>query len=173
MSLSDLSNIGSFVSALAVLASLVYLGLQTRQNVRHTRALIQQGRAARISEAALRLCELTGEPGMDRCIDAAPDVTAADLRRFLFLCRAAFISAEDSWLQRREGLLDDAAFASFEAGVRGGLFGPGVDMAWKLTRNAYEPSFRDFMDRTLSAGSGPESGSNLERWKTLTAAPAQ
>jgi hypothetical protein len=45
MNLSDLAAIGSLVSGIAVLVSLVYLAQQTRQNSKHTRALIQQGRA--------------------------------------------------------------------------------------------------------------------------------
>jgi hypothetical protein len=36
-----------------------------------------------------------------------------------------------------------------------------------------EPRFRDFMDRTLSSVNRPSLGSNLDRWKQLTAAPAE
>ena len=45
MSLSDLASIGSLVSGVAVLVSLIYLSQQTRQNTKHSRALIQQGRS--------------------------------------------------------------------------------------------------------------------------------
>ena len=44
MSLPDLASIGSLVSGVAVLLSLVYLAQQTRQNSKHTMALIHQGR---------------------------------------------------------------------------------------------------------------------------------
>jgi hypothetical protein len=36
-----------------------------------------------------------------------------------------------------------------------------------------EPRFREFMDRTPSSVSRPSLGSNLERWKQLTASPAE
>jgi hypothetical protein len=45
MSLSDLASISNLVSSVAVLASLVYLAQQIRQNTKHTRTLIQQGRS--------------------------------------------------------------------------------------------------------------------------------
>ena len=45
MSLSDLAAIATVISGLAVLGSMIYLAQQTRQNSKHTRALIQQGRA--------------------------------------------------------------------------------------------------------------------------------
>ena len=48
MTLSDLAAIGSLASGVAVLVSLIYLGLQVHQSAKHTRALILQGRAERI-----------------------------------------------------------------------------------------------------------------------------
>lgn len=168
MSLSDLSNLGSFVSGVAVLISLAYLSFQIRQNTKHSRALIQQGRAGRISEAALHFADLAGEPGIVKCFDGDADITAADLRRFLFMCRAAFVSAEDSWLQHEEGLLSGAGFDAFEASVKGGMGGRGVQLAWALSREGYEPRFRDYMDKTLGTNSHralPASHVNLARWK--------
>jgi len=50
MTLADLSSPGSFISALAVAESLVYLGSQTHQAAKHTRAPSHQGRAARLTE---------------------------------------------------------------------------------------------------------------------------
>ena len=49
MSLSDLASIGSLVSGIAVLVSLVYISQQTKQNSKHTRALIHQGRIGQTS----------------------------------------------------------------------------------------------------------------------------
>ncbi len=47
MSLSEVASIATAISGLAVTVSLIYLAIQTRQNVRHTTALIHQGTAAR------------------------------------------------------------------------------------------------------------------------------
>ena len=47
MTLSDLAAIGSLVSGLAVLVSLVYVSIQIRQTERNQRALINQGAMAR------------------------------------------------------------------------------------------------------------------------------
>ena len=58
MSLSDLAAIGSLISGVAVLISLIYLARQMRQNTKHTRALIQQGRVERISNQLGRLSKI-------------------------------------------------------------------------------------------------------------------
>jgi hypothetical protein len=148
MSLTDLASFGSFVSAVAVVISLIYLALQIRQNTRHSQALIQQGRAARIADTSLKLAELRGDDGINACFDGSPDVSARDVARFLFTTRSILISAEDSFFQAEEGLLSPIAFESVMASIRSGMMrSPGLNAAWRLTRHGYEPQFRDFMDR--------------------------
>ena len=53
MVLSDIASIATAISGLAVTASLIYVGIQTKQNVRHTRALVHQGTAARTTNILL------------------------------------------------------------------------------------------------------------------------
>jgi hypothetical protein len=149
MSLADLSSIGSLLSSVAVLVSLIYLGLQTHQNAKHSRALIQQGRAARVADTALRIAELRDSDGIDKCFMGARDVSPKDLARFTNICRAIFMSAEDSFLQHEQGLLDATAFESFEASLRSGMGAPGVAAGWVLTRDMYEPKFRAYMNGML------------------------
>ena len=175
MTLSDLASIGSLISGVAVLASLIYLAQQTRQNVRHSRALIQQGRAARISDTALRLAELRESDAIDRCFEGSPEVSAKDLARFLFLCRAIFVSAEDSYFQHQQGLLDDMAFESFESSVKSGMGAGGVAAAWVMTANMYEPQFRDYMNRMMGDLKAPSARiqRGLDRWKEAIAAVSQ
>ncbi len=52
-SFQTLHPLPTSVSGLAVTASLIYVGIQTKQNVRHTRALIHQGTAARTTNILL------------------------------------------------------------------------------------------------------------------------
>lgn len=118
MTLADLSSLGSFISGIAVLVSLVYLALQVRQNTKHSQALIQQGRAARIADTALRIAKLRADDGLNGCFEGALDASAKDVSRFLNVARAVFISAEDSFLQAEQGLLGSSAFESFNASLR-------------------------------------------------------
>ena len=50
MTLADLASIGSFISGLGVLITLIYLGLQVRQAKLHQQGTIRQGRASRINK---------------------------------------------------------------------------------------------------------------------------
>jgi hypothetical protein len=125
MSLSDLASIGSLVSGIAVLISLIYLSLQVRQTEKNQKALIQQGRAARIADSVLQFAQgdliksfMKGQAG-----DA--DISAEDLARFRMIFRAMMISAEDSHFHHAQNLLDENAYASLVASMRFMLGAPG------------------------------------------------
>jgi hypothetical protein len=172
MTLADLSSIATVISGLAVLVSLIYLSLQTRQSVRHSQALIQQGRAARIADTALRLAEFRESDAIDKCFDGSGDVSAKDVARFLFICRAVFVSAEDSFFQHEQGLLDDVAFESFENSIKSGMGAAGLAAGWIMTGDMYEPKFRDYMNRSMGDLKTPSARTSrgLEAWKTAVAA---
>ena len=168
MTLSDLASVGSLISSVAVLISLVYLGLQMRQSSRHSQALIQQGRASRTVEILTRWAEFDWSDGMEACLNGSPDVTARDLRRFIGLMRAYFVNYEDSFLQHRQGLLENAAFANVEAALRATMAGPGHRAAWKVVRPAFDHAFQGYMDRVVAETTESTFAATLERWKDAT-----
>lgn len=173
MTLSDLASLGSFVSGIAVLVSLVYLSLQIKQNSKHSQALIQQGRAARISDIALRVAELRADDGLNGCFEGAPEANVKDVSRFLNVARAVFISAEDSFVQSEEGLLGSTAFESYKEGLRAGMGSPGMAAAWMMTRHMYEPKFRAFMDSTLGDLNRSVPPRSVEAWRMAMTSLAQ
>ena len=169
MTLSDLASIGSLVSGVAVLISLVYLGLQMRQSARHSQALIQQGRASRTMEILTRWAEFDWSEGMEACVSGSPAVNPRDLRRFIGLMRAYFVNYEDSFLQHSLGLLEGAAFANVEAALRTTMTGPGHRAAWQVVRDAFDRAFQDYMDGIIAETTPAAPNAALERWKAATA----
>ncbi len=170
MTLSDLASVGSLISGIAVLISLIYLSAQMRQNSRHSQALIQQGRASRTVEILTRWAEFDWTEGMEACLAGSPNVTTRDVRRFISLMRAYFVNYEDSFLQHRQGLLGDAAFANVEAALRATMTGPGHRAAWGFARSAFDRAFQDYMDEVVAGTTAVTATSVLERWKAVTAA---
>lgn len=165
MTLSDLASIGGLISGLAVLGSLIYLGLQIRQNTKHSRALIQQGRAARNTEFNLRLAEFDFSDGIEKCFAGDPDVSARDLRRYLLLTRANVLSFEDSFLQHAEGLMEGQAFEHFERTVQTAMNGHGFRAAWRLMRPTFGSDFGMYMDKLALGATGRNGPSQLTLWK--------
>ena len=158
MSLSDLASIGSFVSGLAVLVSLVFLyfqlrqfGTQIKQAEKNQRAAMGQGRNNRMVELSLRAAEPGLNPALANVFSNSKDLTAHELFQFANYARALFLNAEDTYYQHSEGLLDGELFAGFVNAMKGSVSMPAWRMMWQYHRPVHGPSFVEFVDRLIEA----------------------
>jgi hypothetical protein len=117
MSLSDLAAFGSFVSGIAVLASLVFLYFQMRQlkeqsaqQTHHMKAMIWQEMTARgvnlmLAQADEDLCAayIAGNGG-------TPSPEAIRQRQFMLQSLASSLSMEDIFRQWHAGFIADDVF---------------------------------------------------------------
>jgi hypothetical protein len=87
------------------------------------------------------------------------------------ICRATFLSGEDSFLQHKAGLLDKPAFDSFVTGAHSFFASPGLRAMWRLSSGQYGGEFREFItlivDQTPVARDADTfpSGGNYCNWK--------
>jgi hypothetical protein len=169
MSLSDLAAIASLVSTFAVLISLVYLALQVRQAEKNQQAAIRQGRATRAVDIILAAGDPALAGALPKGTAGAADITAIEFGQFNAIYGAFLASAEDTWLQHKEGLLSEAVFASFSASWRQTLAQPGVRALWTLRRHAFEAGFAAFMDRLMAEAPKAAPADFLGAWKAEAA----
>ncbi|HEX8794973.1 MAG TPA: hypothetical protein VF765_28700 [Polyangiaceae bacterium] len=173
MSLSVLASLGSFVSGFAVLISVVYLALQVRQTERNQQISIRHSRVSRTVELHLALADPAVAQAWLHGSGNPQEITQTELSQYIHLCRAYFFHFEDSFYQRQEGLLNDAAFETVVAGVRLSARSPGWRAAWKIARPNFGGRFRDFMDRLVAASAvEPPVDLSLEAWKVAFASEA-
>src|SRR5471032_579506 len=106
MSLSDLAALGSFISGIAVLVSLVFLYFQLRQvnaqsqqAERTQHATIRHTRAARIGEITLASAEPSWADAVAKGIAGDQDLSATDLRQFGAYIIARLSNSEDAFYQ--------------------------------------------------------------------------
>src|SRR6478609_4967223 len=170
MSLSVLASLGSFVSGFAVLISLIYLALQVRQTERNQQISIRHSRATRIVDLHLALADPAVAEAWLHGSVSPQEITQTELSQFINLCRALFFHFEDSFYQREEGLLNDAAFETVVAGARLSARSPGWRAAWRIARPNFGGRFLAFMDGVVAA-SAVESpvDVSLETWKVAFA----
>ena len=155
MNLSDLAALGSFVSGVAVLASLALLWFQlkqmtsqVRQSEKNQRASIRQVHSMRISEAFLGRLQYAdvwvkawnGEPLSD-----------AEVYQVMQDMSAVWFSIEDSFHQYRDGLLDEATWQANLTGLRNGLRSPYLRAAWSFIRlSTVDADFVLLVDKVIS-----------------------
>ena len=108
MDLMELGAIGELVSGAAVVASLLYVGLQVRKNTSALRANAAQGFADSINGAVLPAAG-GGEPTKAwRLASEDPSSLNDDERVYAhFMCIAAFQSHDSALLQAKLGSLDE------------------------------------------------------------------
>ena len=147
MTLSDLASLGSFVSGVAVLVSLLYLALQMRQARQHTAAQISQARV----HSGMQLNEqYVADPAFAdlfmRGIRGDRDLTDGDWFRLHFLFSSAFMLFEDDFRQYKAGLISAERHSGAVKRLSRGFQNPGYRAAWTVQREGFEPDFQAHMD---------------------------
>jgi hypothetical protein len=147
MTLSDLASLGSFVSGVAVLVSLIYLALQIRQAAKNQRAIIHQGRVEQSADRLLRLMEPELlKPFMKGLYGREPSTEELEFQQFVFAMAAIARETGDLYFQHDLGFLDEVSLRSQLVPLYAALRSPGGKAFWKLIRGTADPRFRERVD---------------------------
>ena len=158
MTLPEFATFSTAISGLAVTASLIYLALQTHQAAKHTKALIHQGNAARITEMANVFTNADMVAAIIVVNGGTPSPEEVQKRQFGYWCMALVVSMEDTFGQHEEGLISEDRFKSFRAGVAGGFMQPGMRRywaAWKSARPNAQEKFKAWVDAIIASQANP------------------
>jgi hypothetical protein len=146
MSLSDLASLGSFVSGLAVLISLVYLALQVRHAEKYQRAQITHTRTTRGIDIQTNFSAPGLAETVMRARKGATDLTEGELYLFTAYQTALFAHWEDSFYQHADGLMSERAFGTATNLMTAALTNVATRVAWRRSGSAFDAEFRGFID---------------------------
>jgi hypothetical protein len=168
MQLSDLAAVGSLVSGVAVVVSLLFLALQIRQANANQKSLMQQGRSARTVDILMKM----SDPVLSQTIWASRGGAGAEPAQILafysFAC-ACFWNYEDSFLQFRAKTLDASGWATDELTLRGLLATPAYRAVWRMARNGLNAEYRGYVDRLMQETKVAEARDAVQVWTTYFA----
>jgi hypothetical protein len=157
MSLSDLAAIGSFISGLAVLISLIFLYFQLRQvsaqviqAEKNQQATIRAARTTRVMDLMLTCTDPPVANAVLKGMRGANDLTDTEVFQFVNHSGARFFNAEDSFYQHREGLLNEFSFDGLRNGLRVSLTSAPMRVIYKHQRIMMGREFVEFMDQLLA-----------------------
>jgi len=172
LTLQDLGNIGEFVGAIGVVASLVYLALQIRQSSRqiseHTNSVlgsIEQDTDPGSSDFLLSLAQNPELARVWRLGLSDPERLSEDeATQFVMLMGAAFYLFEGPFRQYQRGLLSEDSWDPWARLISRYLRSSAV-LAWWLRRDVpFAESFVEYVDSripTSSTSGVPPSGEIL------------
>ena len=151
MNLDDLGNIGEFVGALGVIASLVYLALQIRQNTRSTRTAMYQATTRDMFEAAdLMARDADLNSIWFEGIRDFDSLSREKKRRFASYMFSLLRRYDNAHHQTNAGMIDGDWWAGISETLEYTISNPGVQSWWKEGRALFRPDFREFIDQMIS-----------------------
>ena len=165
MSLSDLAALGSFISGIAVVVTLVFLLVQTRQTVRNQRSLMQQGRTARVVDVIYRQTEPQLMDVMMRGRAGDTTLEPLQIETFLSVARASLISMEDTYLQHLLGTIDPDVWKTSTSRLADLLAQPGMRAAWNGYRPMFSRDFAEHCDRLIAKTPLTSPSDRAAQWK--------
>jgi hypothetical protein len=165
VTLEDLGNVGEFVGALAVVASLIYVALQLRQHTEQMAENAEEARHAsmeRLLENVSRWRELIiRDPEISEIFTRGSQdmrqLSEAEVLRFYLLIEQIFHTLEVYYLRCHRTTPDEWIVS--RKGLRRLLENPGVRQYYEANRGDFDPIFVEEVERVMAELSGPAAGS--------------
>ena len=148
MSLEDLGNLGEFLSALAVVVSLLYLAVQIRQNSRMLRSTASQSAARNSSDFATALIS---DRELLRLFVAGrrdlSDLSPEDRDVFSTIIINLFYSYESGFYQLQDGTIHPEVWEGRQKMIQRLLQEKGTAEWWAHSKWLFGTQFRAYVDR--------------------------
>ncbi|GAA0714453.1 hypothetical protein [Dokdonella soli] len=174
MTLATLVNIGSLISSVAVLVSLVYLNRQIRQGALNQRSKMDRGRSQQVGDWLQYIAQPDTAALILRGHAGDPSLSAVECHRYLWSMYPLFLHFEDSYFQHRDGMLGEGQYASILGHLRSQCGAPGFRSLWLHIRERFPRDFVTFVDEVMREApvGGAEIAQWTAAWKTRAAAEA-
>ncbi|MEI9885103.1 MAG: hypothetical protein WDN08_01170 [Rhizomicrobium sp.] len=169
MTLSDLASIGSFVSGLAVLISLIYLALQIRQNTQAQRVTAHQNRQDFARQFLIKLSDEATAALFIRASAGNPDLTPTEFLQFNALMRYWFLGISGVFWLHENGVIDHESTADSMEVLRNRLSEPGCRAAWYVSRKMFLPSFQALVETLVAESPVVADRREFDIWKAALA----
>jgi len=171
MDLQSLGNLGEFVSGLAVLASLVYLAFQVRQN---TQSLRTENYARALERVAVMQAQLSRDGDLaeifSKGVSDVSKLTPPQRIQLTWSLYEAFGSFEFMFHASRTRALPEEVWERWSAAVAWWLTFPGVRIWWDARPTPFTASFTAFVEATLE--NNPSDAAASQKWREFVSASA-
>ena len=160
MKLSDLASIAEIVGAVAIVVSLIYVGIQVNDSTRAVRSATANQTSTAISSWYSDLgTNFQASEVFVRGIASPKSLSPAEAAQFIYLMHGLFFQYQGAFYLTEEGTLDSDIQQSLVNTLLGVREQPGFLMYWEQRGSMFEPDFRGFVDDVIANG---DTNTNLE-----------
>jgi hypothetical protein len=169
MSLEDIYFISQIVAAIALIASLFFVGMQLRQTDKTQRAAMHQARARRQMDLSLRLAEPHNADLLSRIRLGETKFTPAEMYQLQRVFHCYAVDLIDIAWQNHNGMVDDNVAKISERTFSNQLSSLAFRAHWRLIRERFLPANRDRIDAIFIEASR-DAGPAWSGWDDAVAA---
>ena len=153
LTLEHIYFIGQTLAAMAVVASLIYVGLQVKQNTTATQIASAQAYVAADNEivglinVSPNLADI-----LHQGANGLSELKGGDLIRFMAFHDLVFISYQSFHLQWKRGTLDEALWNIYKHAIIDLLKQKGQQDWWAKRRHWFSPEFLVYVEQAMTTG---------------------
>ena len=153
LTLEHIYFIGQTVAAISIVVSLIYVGLQVRQNTIATESASAQAYVADINDlvglinSAPKLADV-----MHQGMSGLSSLKDGDLIRFMAFTDTNFMTYQSLHLQWQKGTLDETLLDTYKHTIIALLKHKGQQEWWELRRHWFNHSFQNYIEKARVEG---------------------
>ena len=158
--LADSASIAEIIGAVAIVVSLVYVGIQVNDSTRAVRSATANETSAAMS--AWYMSVGADEQASRIFFDGMtnPDsLSPHELTQYIYMSHGLFLEYQAAYYLSREGTLDNQLQESLVNTIAGVREMPGFNLYWRQRRDLFEADFRNYVDELIASG---DTNRNLE-----------
>jgi len=155
MTITEWSAVGEIVGAIAVVISLIYVGVQVKQNTTATRVVTTQAHVEFWNHVVSNLCQ-SSETASNWHL-GLQDLSRLDGgQRVQFFVQLSLVNRyyEASYLEWSSGVLDERLWGGLREMLVDSMSYPGAREWWNQRRHHYCAEYQQLVDKLLAARSG-------------------
>lgn len=166
--LTDMAHLAEIVGALAVVISLIYVGIQVNDSV-------GASRSAAVNDANVALQNWYLELGTSeqastlfyRALMSEDALPPAEEFQFLMTFHGVFLAFQNSYWLTEEGTLDPELLESLTVAILGVKDTPGMRRYWRQRKSYLNASFGEYVEQLLER----ETNTSMDIYRDTASAP--
>jgi hypothetical protein len=153
LKLSDWASIAEIVGAIAIVVTLIYVGIQVNDSTLAVRSASATETSTAISSWYSTLgANVQASDVFLRGITNPESLTPAETAQYMYLSHGLFFQYQGAYYLAEEGTLDTELQQSLVNTVLGVREQPGFLMYWEQRGSLFQPSFKAFVDDLIVNG---------------------
>ena len=151
MTLQDWGALGELVGGLAIIVSLLYVGLQIRQGASATRAATNQAFTVQFSDLILQITRPDLRDIFWRGIKGLDKLQGSEIAAFMALLASIMRTYETFYFERLEGRFESRMWDGYSLQLNDLYNNVGVQEYWAIRRHQFSRDFDSFLVSHSSA----------------------